>query len=162
MLVSDEAITVSKTDPHQPALLRTCTQIRAEATSIYFNENAFSLPMPGFDSTLGLRWCNLARPHLQNGDMSRIGWERETGTETWDDLKVWLRRTHAGEVPRYSPTHYPLGIDEEAEQFFDVLETELVDVQPEAAVLALEALKEEIEDAEGLEWPLFDNPGSDI
>lgn len=55
VLVSDEPVLVNKEQPHSPSLLRTCTQIRTEATSIFFNENTFLLPVDGYDSILGLK-----------------------------------------------------------------------------------------------------------
>lgn len=114
--------------------------------------------MDGYDSTLGMKWCTIARPHLRAG-MSHIGWKRETGTETWDDLKTWLLRAHLGQVPRYSPTYYPIGCDEDAEQMFDFLE-DFVGQPWRKAEKAIEERKRDME--RELEFPLFDNPGSDF
>lgn len=160
VLVTDTFVLVNKDEPHQPALLRTCKQIREEATSIYFNENGFMLPMDGYDSTLGLQWCNFAVPHFKDG-MAALDWEREAGTETWEDLKIWLQLTHAGLVPRYSPTYYPIGCDEQAEEMFDFLE-EHARLPWKKLLPKLEKQKNYMEDREGLcEFGLFDNPGSD-
>lgn len=90
--------------------------------------------------------------------MSHIGWEREPGTETWDDLKMWLLRTHQGQVPRYSPTYYPIGCDEDAEDMFDILEF-YAGVPWKKVEQALEKHKWKLE--EGREFGAFDNPGSD-
>lgn len=42
ILVQDDPIKLTPTDHEQPALLRTCKQIRDEATSIFIEENQFS------------------------------------------------------------------------------------------------------------------------
>lgn len=163
VLVSSDPIHVTKDQPHQPSLLRTCTQVREEASSIYFNENQFELPMVGFDSTLGLKWCTMAKPYLQKSvaKVADLGRDRESGTETWADLKVWLQRAHAGEVPRYVPDgRYTIGCDENAEELFDAMD-ELRDKSWAEAAQVLESCKDDIEEAEGVQYPLFDNPGSD-
>lgn len=101
-LVADRPLFADPGEPHQPDLLRTCKQVCDEASTIFFQENGFILPLYGYDSSFGLKWCNIAKPHLK-GDWSRVDWSIDKSDSTWEKFLDWVRLAREGKLPRYKP-----------------------------------------------------------
>lgn len=75
----------------QPALLRTCSQIRKEALNLYYADNSFEIVMHDCDSDILHAFCkaSLTRESIK----ATI---TDTGRINWANLLVWLQRIHAG------------------------------------------------------------------
>lgn len=86
---------MTKDNYQQPSLLRTCSQIRSEASSIYYVESAFELMIQKFDSTPATSWFQHSHGYSQK--MSTV-WDGIDEGGTWSNLLNWLRRKHEGKV----------------------------------------------------------------
>jgi len=155
LIVDQFCVEIDADKPRQPALLQTCTQIRSEATPIYYLENTFFLPMQGYNSTPGLKWLR-ASPFHATRRVLEVVFYREVGGERWDDLLVWLHRTHLGLVPPFTAdTCNIIGADDDAEEMFNLLD-DLMDVPWKITKAALEKRRDRIESGRTL--PAFDEP----
>ncbi|KAK5127463.1 hypothetical protein LTR85_006802 [Meristemomyces frigidus] len=72
--------------PDEPALLRTCSQIRNEATSIYYKENRFVFEIRDNDASLHIQWCRSSQERLHTGR----NFFRLTESTNWTNLLHWL------------------------------------------------------------------------
>ena len=98
VLVSDETIHIDPDCFQQPALLRTCTQVRNETSSIYYKENDFEFEVLEFNISALMSWWQHGRSHYQVAPPPASYCEiDEIGTRA--DLLSWLRRAHRGDVP---------------------------------------------------------------
>ena len=104
VLVCPGRIRINDRHYQQPALLKCCWQIRAEACSIYYGENYFVLQVKGFQSNAMASWCQHSR-YYRDLYKERICCSlsvlpgRAMGKSS--DLLKWLRRYHHRDVPMY-------------------------------------------------------------
>ena len=83
--MTHKACKVGEEDHNQPALLRTCRQIRTEAIKIYYDENDFELGVHSLRFGPQLQHWLWKTPHLDR--MKFIVYEHSL----WSRMKVWLR-----------------------------------------------------------------------
>lgn len=85
-------ILLVESDHHQPALLRTCKQIREEALGIFYSENQFILGLVGLE----------VRPQLEHWlwKETQISMAKVicAGRMEWSAMMPWLRLIHARKV----------------------------------------------------------------
>lgn len=80
----------------QPPLLHTCTQIRAEAKSMWYNSNRFQIPVRDCDGTPYLAWLKHCRGLEVETVMVQVQFD---GFPNWQNLIVWLRERHEHAIP---------------------------------------------------------------
>jgi hypothetical protein len=95
-LVSNPIIINSTTFP-EPSLLKTCKQVRKEASTIFYGENQFQAWTRDFDFSPAMvmlgktpSFKDIGRMPLQLRILIR-------GRPNWCNLEVWLRRRHTTE-----------------------------------------------------------------
>ncbi|KAK1063095.1 hypothetical protein LTR12_017342 [Friedmanniomyces endolithicus] len=82
--------------PYDPALLRTCRQIRQEAQGIFLHQNTFYITVYNFHYTIPrTHWFHLVAPHNRSVVLAL-----ETKKMQWEHLRDWLKAYHAGEATR--------------------------------------------------------------
>lgn len=69
----------------EPALLRTCQQIRNEATEMYYQENTFRFCIRDNNAAILTEWCSLSAHHFHANMYFRV-----TGSTNWRNLVDWL------------------------------------------------------------------------
>lgn len=86
LLVDDEiVIPPDGPPPEEPALLRTCSQIRAEAMSIYYKENRFLVHINKTNADVYIKWCKASEHRMGTShDFS------SDGEVSWPNLMRWL------------------------------------------------------------------------
>ena len=90
----------------EPSLLSTCKEVRAEAGSIFYNENKFIITIQDFDA------APIVTLHGQGSTIKSMNVHslildiRIRGQPSWDNLELWLNFEHAsgcgllpGQVP---------------------------------------------------------------
>ena len=114
VLVSDNAIVISKrarTPYYQPALLRTCRQIRSEAISLFYSLNQFPATLESYDGcTLIPFYQMLLRYRAETADDNySIYIDAERDQIHVPDLDAWLKAYHADpvSVPRLTNSFAP-------------------------------------------------------
>jgi hypothetical protein len=115
-LSTEEIIIVDANGFKEPALLRTCRQIRKEASKI-FESNAFCLPM------IALGYPAPASHWIHNAGVRNYGvvFTESTGRDIWENLLDWLKRYHEGSSHRWNcPDHF--GIQSIFERAFDIVD----------------------------------------
>ena len=81
--------------PAEPALLRTCSQIRKEASGIYYRANYFKFDIMNNDASVYIQWCRRSPQHR------RACVDHECYfTTNWPNLMIWLKAYHDGECSR--------------------------------------------------------------
>ena len=99
VVVNEQRISVSKTDCTQPALLRTCRQIREECLKIFYGENHFDIYLYDLEYDLSTaHWC-------RNGVEGQHRHWHYRGLWKWSNLKNWLQRRHAEPLNLVSRPH---------------------------------------------------------
>lgn len=96
VLVQKKCIDLSQDhNQKQPALLCTCSQIRAEALTIYYTENFFSYPIRGYDARQAIWVSFVIRKYTTHEELNFIVKEiEEGGCVDTDDLNRWLKLYH--------------------------------------------------------------------
>lgn len=116
-LLTERTIIVDANGHEQPALLRTCRQIRKEALKI-FETNTFCLPITalGYPAP-GSHW-------IHNEGIRKFGtvFTKSTGRDIWENLIDWLRRYYEGTSHRWN-CHEPLDNQVLFEHAFDIVDT---------------------------------------
>ena len=88
-------ITVLNWPTHQPALLKTCKQIRHEALSIFYNENKISANIDDWSPAVKNACHDLwARYELKTAQFSHYF----TGNPNWENLLAWLKAFYLGDM----------------------------------------------------------------
>jgi hypothetical protein len=117
-LSTEKIIIVDENRFKEPALLRTCRQIRKEASKI-FESNAFCLPM------VALAYTAPKSHWIHNAGIRKYGvvCTRSTGRDIWENLLDWLKRYHEGSSHRWNcPDHLVIrSILENAFEIVDVM-----------------------------------------
>ncbi|KAK4549907.1 hypothetical protein LTR36_005208 [Oleoguttula mirabilis] len=98
-LVSGEEVVVTRQSFAEPALIKSCHQIRDETLQVYYEQHNFALDAPSFDSTVAVRWTAKA----QKMAMRKGIWNLRTlitynWPANWRNVMLWLRRYHCGET----------------------------------------------------------------
>jgi hypothetical protein len=115
-LFTEKIIIVNGNGSKEPALLRTCCQIRREASKI-FESNAFCLPV------IALGYPAPTSHWIHNAGIRSYGvvFTKSTGRDIWENLLDWLRRYHEGSSHRWNcPDH--LGIQSIFGHAFDIVD----------------------------------------
>ncbi|KAK0307650.1 hypothetical protein LTR01_005650 [Friedmanniomyces endolithicus] len=82
--------------PYDPALLRTCHQIRQEAQGIFLHQNTFYITVFNLRYTIPrTHWFHLVAPQNRYVVLAP-----ETKKMQWEHLRDWLKAYHAGEATR--------------------------------------------------------------
>ncbi|EME42609.1 hypothetical protein DOTSEDRAFT_26183 [Dothistroma septosporum NZE10] len=95
VLLEGGLVKLDAQDHQLPGLLRTCRQIRDEATEIYQTENNFQV------DAWNMKLCipqNYADHWMSTLEHSHF-WITMRGTPNWENFMVWLKRYSTGEVP---------------------------------------------------------------
>jgi hypothetical protein len=114
-LSTEKIIIVDANGFKEPALLRTCRQIRKEALKI-FESNAFCIPM------IALAYPAPKSHWVHNTGIRKYGvvFTKSTGRDIWENLLDWLKRYHEGSSHRWNcPDH--LGVQSIFEHAFDIV-----------------------------------------
>lgn len=124
VLLSPEPVQVTENNYQQPSLLRTCSQIRSEASSIYYIESEFELVLENFDTTPATSWFRHARGY--NEKMS-IVWDGIENGGKWSNLLTWLRREYESKIVGFrlgkdAPLSERQGTEGQVSRLFDQLE----------------------------------------
>lgn len=94
-LIDEGRIILTDKDCAQPALLRTCHQIRTEASVLFYSQNKFQLQTNQPLHTRGL-------PHVQHWIWTMPGLDEfdvfVEGNIEWDLFKCWLQLIHRGAI----------------------------------------------------------------
>ena len=101
VLVDEDRIIIDRSRFVQPGLLRSCRQIREEARSIYYLNNAFGTSVRDLDP------YNLIAFKRQAGNFGPrtkteiviYTWPPEQGQLAWSNLMKWLEAYHNGRAP---------------------------------------------------------------
>lgn len=92
VLVEDQPFRITPSNHKQPALLRTCQQLRMETLWIFEIENTFSLEVvdskPVVPKNYTSHWARQVPCKLET-----------SGTPKWDGLEKWLKAYHEDGVP---------------------------------------------------------------
>jgi hypothetical protein len=92
-LINENCITLTDSNCNQPALLRTCRQIRTEASMLFYSQNKFQLEASQPLQTRGL-------PHVLYWLWTMPGREEfgvfVEGNIEWYPFKRWLQLIHRG------------------------------------------------------------------
>ena len=96
-LTTDDAITINRdTFSQRIALLQTCRTIRDEATSIFYAESIFHLPLDGEQNAASLAWLELSRRNLTHirslvlrPGLSEVYWKITLAPLAGKTLKRW-------------------------------------------------------------------------
>jgi hypothetical protein len=115
-LSTEKIIIVDANSFEEPALLRTCRQIRKEASNI-FKSNAFCLPMTA------LAYPAPTSHWIHNAGIRKYGvvFTKSTGRDIWENLLDWLKRYHEGSSHRWNcPDQF--GIQSIFERAFDIVD----------------------------------------
>lgn len=72
--------------PAEPALLQTCSQIRFEASSIYYKENKFSIHIANNDAARYIKRCK-SSPARRNSEHGLV----LDGAANWANLEGWVQ-----------------------------------------------------------------------
>lgn len=86
----------------QPGLLRTCRQIRAEASSIYYLMNTFGFDVLDCDAEKVIAFCKQSGVHWKTMRLdTMIGTYCVSSPDevVWSNLWTWLEAYHKGEAP---------------------------------------------------------------
>lgn len=97
-LVDYQRITLHSTTTMEPPLLSTCHQIRNEASSIYWAENTFVIPIYHCNSDPLIKFSRKIRA-LYNAYrvMPKVALNA-LPSPNWSNFLVWLKRIHARKV----------------------------------------------------------------
>jgi hypothetical protein len=116
-LLTERTIIVDATGHEQPALLRTCRQIREEALKI-FEANTFCLPI------IALGYPAPRSHWIHNAGIRKFGtvFTKSTGRDIWENLIDWLRRYYEGTSHRWN-CNEPLDTQVLIEHAFDIVDT---------------------------------------
>ncbi|KAK4610580.1 hypothetical protein CLAFUW4_14139 [Fulvia fulva] len=98
VLVEQSAIrcTANTELPTEPGLLRTCREIRHEASDIYFKEDFFLVHMENYEAGQLIRWSLKLGRHLRAHLKFRF---HGLNAGSWSNLLVWLEAYNKGEAP---------------------------------------------------------------
>ncbi|EME42078.1 hypothetical protein DOTSEDRAFT_36013 [Dothistroma septosporum NZE10] len=97
-LVETKGIVVQPFEQH-PSLLTANTKIRGEASSIFYLENIFVLPLKNFDCTPMLRFKqNTAMRHFY-GPGARVNYNMPSPAMNWENLLRWIKLNSQGKMP---------------------------------------------------------------
>lgn len=86
----------------EPALLGVCKQVRKEAGSIFYDERRFVCNAPKYDSTafaVAFRKLGEVKNHFNVNMCIKSARTRGTLSPNYSNVRVWLRRVHAGILP---------------------------------------------------------------
>lgn len=99
-LLQEDRVEITKRSFAQPGLLRTCRQIRHEASTIHYNKNKFSVWALGFDSGVLKRFCTQAAGFWDNYDLERMDvvLHNHRVQPSWGNVLKWMKAYHADEV----------------------------------------------------------------
>lgn len=96
-LVSDRTIEIDKArwSTHQPALLKTCKTIRAEAYRLFYLENKISTNIHDWNPVVKYEFQKLMAKHrIRPMQLNHYF----TGGPSWDNLMDWLQAVHQGRI----------------------------------------------------------------
>lgn len=112
MLLEEDEIWINHDDYHEePGLLRTCSQIRAEASAMFFTRNSFSVTIECYSLVPQKSHWYWKKTPYENTQVELDGsWVQ------WDSLLEWLEIHHAGFDPKFFRAYKEL-----AETEWDVL-----------------------------------------
>ncbi|KAF7185428.1 hypothetical protein HII31_13275 [Pseudocercospora fuligena] len=79
--------------PQEPSLLQTCTQIRKEASSIYYMENRFVFEARDCDITLAMDWFSSSKLRRQSDISLAL-----SGNPNWKNLITWLQAAFKNKI----------------------------------------------------------------
>ena len=84
---------------YEPALLRSCSQVRREALTIYNSENMFHISFPHFHASIAAKWTERVEL-IVNTHHTTITSRHGTiyGGRNWDNLREWFRLFHCCKV----------------------------------------------------------------
>ncbi|KAK4610581.1 hypothetical protein CLAFUW4_14138 [Fulvia fulva] len=99
VLVEDSEIIIPPWGPlpAPPGLLATNTQIRNEASSIYFQENNFHFVIYESNAVFFLTFRDSSRAQAYHAQISRG--IIEPTSPSWENAKIWLRAFYDGRAP---------------------------------------------------------------
>jgi hypothetical protein len=86
---------VGRWQNHQPALLRTCKQIRIEALGLFYIENKITTNIHDWDPVVKVRCSKLLTSH---NIRSHHLYHYFTGGPNWENLLVWLKAVFQGKI----------------------------------------------------------------
>ncbi|UJO21944.1 uncharacterized protein CLAFUR5_09259 [Fulvia fulva] len=110
-LIEDNEISITPTY-QLPPLLRTCHQIRGEATLMYWGCNTFGVFMRDYDVSLLLALLRKPwRPYFFGNRAIRLHY---TLLPRWSNARMWLKAIHSGALP--VPSRIPKGLEEEQDR----------------------------------------------
>ncbi|CAK1366965.1 unnamed protein product [Cercospora beticola] len=155
-LVKSEEIEITKETFAQPALLRTCRQIRAEAVQIYYSRNEFYTTISRLDASL-LRAFGQQQSHEEV-------WLKRTGVALilnegsndayWPNFLQWMKWYYDDEVTGLAcPEDCPGGLCCTLDAAFRIV-SELQDLRWKRVSTVLETLKrmKQPENGSSLRW----------
>ena len=92
----------------QPALVRTCKQIRSEAVAMYYIDNVFAMPAVRFDHSTAFAFEKQARPHVRTSSLEYGILVGDDDTEySWSELLKWLQAYHEGKTKLWGSADEP-------------------------------------------------------
>ncbi|KAK4614235.1 hypothetical protein CLAFUW4_08767 [Fulvia fulva] len=97
------AITSDSNNCHQPALLRTCRQVRQEAAPIYYHENEITIDAPDFDPSLIIAFWQHAGRHIPFDKRSKVLIDIGRNVRSWNNLLSWVKAFWDGRVTYMVP-----------------------------------------------------------
>ncbi|KAK5127349.1 hypothetical protein LTR85_006688 [Meristemomyces frigidus] len=80
--------------PTEPAILRTCRQIRDEAESILYQENTFDFTVEDHDASNYVKWCRSAERRRE----CKHTFNLNEGSTNWSNLEKWMVAWWSGEA----------------------------------------------------------------
>ncbi|KAF2167338.1 hypothetical protein M409DRAFT_22148 [Zasmidium cellare ATCC 36951] len=99
-LSSPDDIALSATSPQQPPILRTCSQLRAQYTRVYYTINSLVLSLEAYNGAATVPAVKAFVKHVESPmDLEIIEFLRVE--KWWVNLLEWMRLVHAGEMPNF-------------------------------------------------------------
>lgn len=94
--------------PSDPPLLRTCSQIRGEAISIFYLENTFSFTIEDFNAGKYLEWCGTSKYRKESNHIFAV-----VDSTNWTNILRWLRASYQQEGYGFAPLEQDVGEEEQ-------------------------------------------------
>ena len=87
-------IAISQNNFQQPALLRTCRQIREEASSIYSGENQITVLVHNLNASVALSWCQHSGRYASEWCKKiAVNLGHFSSTRNWGNLMRWVKHS---------------------------------------------------------------------
>lgn len=146
VLLSQSRITIGARNHEQPALLRTCRQLREETSSIFYDENRFLTRVQDMRMVIpASHWC-ITRIRAPNFSAHM------SGTMSWSNTLKWLERYYRGEairlgsVPNCGPDRIHMNV---AAHIFGVVDRLRKKLKWKDIVPVLEEVRQMVDDKDG-------------